>query len=336
MPQNMANYYSANPDLRVAVFAGKGGLGKTTCSAALSAWLAKQGRRVLCFSTDPQASLSDIFEKDIFGKGTQELAPSLYVMEIDADERIAAFQQEVRQKIKDMYGIVELPKEIDEYISAAAAEPAMHESATYDAMAGLLASQEYDFYVFDMPPFGHGIRMISMARILDMWIDKMEETRRKAQEYGETAWQLQQQGAGAGQDEMLMELREIREKLNFFHDILTDSKRTAFYMVIVPEKMAILDTERALDMFRRMDIELTGVIVNQVYPPELLERKDLSQFLRERIQMQQQYMVQIEERLGDYVCAVIPMFDREPKGLNMINKVADIMMNWDGKIVREG
>jgi arsenite-transporting ATPase len=332
MTKTMNELHTTNPELRIAIFAGKGGLGKTTCSAALSAWLAKQDKRPLCFSTDPQASLSDIFEKDIFGKGKQELAEKLYVMEIDADKRIEAFQQEIRQKIKDMYGITELPKEIDEYISAAAAEPAMHESATYDAMASLLASQEYDFYVFDMPPFGHGIRMVSMARILDMWISKMEDTRKKAQEYGQTAYQLQQKGAGAGQDEMLAELHEIREKLGFFQKILTDGKRTAFYMVLIPEKMAILDTIRALEMFKRMDITLTGVIVNQVYPQELLERDDLSQFLRERIEMQQKYLIEIEQKLGNYVCAVIPMFDREPKGLEMINKVAEIMMNWDGNI----
>lgn len=329
----MNDFYSSNPDLRIAVFAGKGGLGKTTCSAALSAWLARQNKRPLCFSTDPQASLSDIFEKDIFGKGTQELDERLFVMEIDADKRIADFQQEIRQKIRDMYGITELPKEIDEYINAAAAEPAMHESATYDAMAGLLASQEYDFYVFDMPPFGHGIRMVSMARILDMWISKMEETRKKAQEYGQTAYQMQKSGAGAGQDEMLAELQEIRGKLGLFQEILTDCDRTAFYMVLVPERMAILDTKRALEMFKQMDITLTGVIVNQVYPRELLERDDLSQFLRQRIEMQQKYLIEIERELGEYVCAVIPMFDREPKGLEMINKVADIMMNWDGQIM---
>jgi len=328
----MKNFFESNPNVRIAVFAGKGGLGKTTCSAALTAWLARQGRRPLCFSTDPQASLSDIFEKDIFGKGTQELAQGLHVLEIDADKRIAAFQEEVRQKIKDLYGIDEIPKEIDEYISAAAAEPAMHESATYDAMAGLLASKEYDLYVFDMPPFGHGIRMVSMARILDLWISKMEETRRKAQEYGDTAYRMEQKTAGAGQDEMLTELQAIREKLGFFHDVLTDSKRTAFYMVLIPEKMAILDTKRALEMFQQMDITLTGVVVNQVYPKDLLKRKDLGDFLRERIVMQQQYLVEIEKELGDYVCAVLPMFDREPKGLEMINKVADIMMNWNGKI----
>jgi len=331
----MRIFYETNPDLRIAVFAGKGGLGKTTCSAALAMWLAKQKQQILCFSTDPQASLSDIFEKDVFGKGSVKLAENLFVMEIDADKRIAAFQEEVRQKIKDMYGIDEIPKEIDEYITAAGAEPAMHESATYDAMAGILSSEEYNFHVFDMPPFGHGIRIVSMARILDIWVEKMEETRRKAQEYGESAWQMQQKTSGAGQDEMLAELQEIRKKLSFFQEMLTDSKRTAFYMVVTPEKMSILDTERALKMFEKMDITLTGVIINQVYPKELLQRKDLGQFLRERIEMQQKYMVEIKEKLGDHVCAVIPMFDREPKGLEMISQVADIMMDWDGKITEK-
>ncbi len=335
MTSKMSDYYSSNQETKIAIFAGKGGLGKTTCSAALSSWLAKEGRETLCFSTDPQASLTDIFEKAIFGKGKQELEKNLYVMEIDADKRIGIFQEEIRQKIRDMYGIDEIPKEIDEYITAAAAEPAMHESATYDAMAGLLASQEFNFYVFDMPPFGHGIRMVSMARILDMWIEKMEETRRMSQEYGDSAYRIQQKGAASGQDEMLSELQEIREKLGFFQNMLTDSKRTAFYMVIVPEKMAILDTKRALDMFAQMDITLTGVIVNQVYPRELLERDDLGDFLRERIENQQKNLVAIEKDLGDYVCAVIPMFDREPKGLEMIAKVGDIMMNWDGKITEE-
>ncbi|MFW9802774.1 MAG: ArsA-related P-loop ATPase, partial [Candidatus Thorarchaeota archaeon] len=88
-------------------------------------------------------------------------------------------------------------------------------------------------------------------------------------------------------------------------------------------------------MFEQMDITLTGVIINQVYPKELLKRDDLSQFLRERIEMQQKYMVEIKEKLGKRVCAVIPMFDREPKGLEMIGKVADVMMNWDGKITED-
>ena len=334
MPLSLKEFFERNPDIKVIVYAGKGGLGKTTCSAATAYWFAKNGKRPLCFSTDPQASLSDIFERDLFGKGVQELIPNLFVVEIDADKRIAEFQEEVRRKIKEMYGLDKIPEEIDEYIRTSAYEPAMHESATYDAMADLVASGQYDPYIFDMPPFGHGVRMISMAQILDAWIEKIEETRRKAAEYAAAAATLRGITAET-EDAVLKDLREIREKLDFFRRILTNPKTCAFFMVLIPEKMAILDTKRALDMFEKLGIKLSGVIVNQVYPPQLLDRPDLSQFLRRRIEMQQRYMKVIKEELGEYVRAVVPMFDREPKGLEMIAKVAERLFEKPGLEVIE-
>src|SRR5207249_12116098 len=100
--QNMGLYLASNPDVKYILFGGKGGLGKTTLSAATAYWLASRGKKVCVFSTDPQASLSDIFEKKIFGHGEVELAANLYAVEIDADQRIAEYQEEIRKKIKDM------------------------------------------------------------------------------------------------------------------------------------------------------------------------------------------------------------------------------------------
>ena len=69
--------FEQNPDRRYIMFGGKGGLGKTTFSAATAYWLAKQGKKVLVFSVDPQASLSDIFQQDIFGKGPVPIMENL-------------------------------------------------------------------------------------------------------------------------------------------------------------------------------------------------------------------------------------------------------------------
>lgn len=330
MVMSLKEFIQKHPKLRVIVYAGKGGLGKTTASAATAYWFAKQKKKVICFSTDPQASLTDIFERDLFGKGEQELQPNLYAVEIDGDKRIAEFQEHVRNQIKEMYKIDELPAEIDEYIKTAASEPAMYESATYDAMAELLSAGKYDLYIFDMPPFGHGVRMISMATILDAWIDKMEEARRKAAELKE-AEAVIRGGEIERRDAILDELRDIRSKLDFFRETLTNPDTTAFFMVLIPEKMAILDTKRALEMFKKLGITLSGVIVNQVYPVSLLEREDLSDFLKNRIKMQQMYMEEIKKELGEYVRAIVPMFDREPKGFKMIAKVAEYLFEkpWE-------
>src|SRR2546428_11744375 len=95
----------------------------------------KRKRNVLCFSTDPQASLSDIFDRDIFGKGLVSVIPNLDVVEIDADRRVADYQGEVKQKNLTMYGPSELPAEIEEYIDSTSAETAMDQAATIDATA---------------------------------------------------------------------------------------------------------------------------------------------------------------------------------------------------------
>src|SRR6266571_195059 len=121
----MADLASIVPTYPYLMFGGKGGLGKTTFSAATGYWLAKQGKRVLIFSVDPQASLSDIFQQDLFGKGPVPIMPNLWAQEIDADRRVREYQDEIRQKILDMYGFDSVPDEIEDYIQAASAEPAM-------------------------------------------------------------------------------------------------------------------------------------------------------------------------------------------------------------------
>src|SRR5512145_3193019 len=127
-----------HPERRYVMFGGGGGVGKTTFSAAAAYWLAKQGFKVLVFSVDPQASLSDIFKRDIFGKGPVEIMPNLYAQEIDADHRIKEYQNEIRQKILDMYGMEQVPEEIENYIQAAAAEPATEESAIFDQVVDIV------------------------------------------------------------------------------------------------------------------------------------------------------------------------------------------------------
>ncbi len=138
------------PSKPYVMFGGKGGLGKTTFSAATAFYLAQQGHRVLVFSVDPQASLSDIFQRDIFGKGPVEIIPNLYAQEIDADSHIKAYQQEIRQKILDMYGFDQVPPEIEDYIQAASAEPAMEESAIFDAVVDVVVRGDYDYYIYDL------------------------------------------------------------------------------------------------------------------------------------------------------------------------------------------
>ncbi|MCU7788579.1 ArsA family ATPase [Pyrobaculum sp. 3827-6] len=320
--KGLSGLLQENPSLRVFIYAGKGGLGKTTLSAATSLKLSSMGKKTLVFSTDPQASLSDVFEQNVFGKGEVKLADNLWVMEIDADKKINEYVASIKKKIIDMYRLDALPKDIEEYIDSAAAEPAMYESAVYDAMVDVVSEGKYDYYVFDMPPFGHGIRMIAIADVLSQWVEKITELRKQAYEYGRVAASLKRQKL-TYEDEILNELEYIRGRIVKFRDIILNTKTTAFMMVMTPERMTIVDTEKALEMFDSLGLKLTGIVLNQVYPPDLAKRPDAPAYIKRRVEEQRKYVAEIVDKFGKYLVAVIPMLNREPKGLEVLRGVAE-------------
>jgi len=324
---SLARIFKEHPNRRYIEFGGKGGLGKTTFSAATAYWLARQGYKVLVFSVDPQASLSDIFEMDIFGKGAVEIIPNLYAQEIDADRRIKEYQEEIRQKIRDMYGIEEIPREIEDYIQAAAAEPAMEESAIFDAVVDIVISGEYDYYIYDLVPLGHALYYLSMASVYDQWIDKITALREEMQEYAEVAAVLQRKKQ-TEEDQILAELQYIKKRINTSSSILTDRERTAFFFVVTPEEMIILDTLRAAKLFARYQVPISGYIVNRVIPPELAEQ-EIPEYLRHRIEMQRRYLKQIDETFGNEVLVRVPEFERDITGLEMISRVADALFGGE-------
>ncbi|HKZ55633.1 MAG TPA: TRC40/GET3/ArsA family transport-energizing ATPase [Anaerolineales bacterium] len=312
-----------NPDRRYLMFGGKGGLGKTTFSAATAYWLAARGQRVLVFSVDPQASLSDIFQRDIFGKGPVMIKENLWAQEIDADSHIKAYQNEIREKILKMYGFETVPDEIEHYIQAASAEPAMEESAIFDAVVDVVVAGDYDYYIYDLVPLGHALYYLSMAKVYDEWINKITKLREDMREYEEMVSRLKRQKE-TEEDAILTELQYIRGRINASARILTDREKTAFFFVVTPEKMIILDTQKAAGMFAQFNVPISGYVVNRVVPRELLDQ-DIPAYLRQRIQMQDQYLGEIQQAFGEDVVAHVPELERDVTGMQMIERLAGIM-----------
>jgi arsenite-transporting ATPase len=305
------------------MFGGKGGLGKTTFSAAAAYYLAKNGKRVLVFSVDPQASLTDIFEKDIFGKGPTEIMPNLYAQEIDADHRVKEYQQEIRQKILDMYGMEEIPEEIESYIQAAAAEPAMEESAIFDQVVDIVVEGGYDYYIYDLVPLGHALYYLSMASVYDAWIGKITGLREQMREYDQVAAAIKREGE-VEEDKILEELLYIKDRINRSSSILTDKKKTAFFFVLTPEEMIIKDTLKAAGLFAKFDVPLSGYIINRVLPAEL-KNQNIPEYLKNRFSMQDHYLKQIESDFKGQILASVPEMERDVTGLAMIEKMAKAM-----------
>jgi len=320
MTTSLRRVFESQPDRRYIMFGGKGGLGKTTLSATSAFWLASQGKRVLLFSVDPQASLSDIFERDIFGRGPVPIMENLWAQEVDADRRIREYQDEIRKKILDMYGFDKVPEEIDNYIAAASAEPAMEESAIFDAVVDIIVQGDYDYYIYDLVPLGHALYYLSMAKVYDEWINKITRLREDMRQYDQVAATMRREETVA-EDQILGELTYIKERINASSRILTDAKRTAFFFVVVPENMIILDTKKAAALFAKFDVPISGYVVNRVLPADLT-RENLPPYLRNRIAMQERYLGEINAGFGNQVLAYVPEMERDITGLPMIERLA--------------
>ncbi len=320
---SLKDVFLQHPERRYIMFGGKGGLGKTTFSAAAAYWLARQGKKVLVFSVDPQASLTDIFEQDIFGKGPVQVMENLWAQEIDADSHIRAYQQEIRQKILDMYGLPAVPEEIEHYIQAASAEPAMEESAIFDAVVDVVMKGEFDYYVYDLVPLGHALYYLSMAKVYDEWINKITKLREEMREYEEMVSRLRREKPSE-QDQILQELLYIKKRINTSAGVLTDKRQTGFFFVVVPEAMVIDDTQKAARMFAQFDVPLAGYVVNRVLPRSLLDQT-IPDYLRRRISMQERHLNDVRSAFGDQVMALVPEMERDVTGLAMIEKMANVM-----------
>src|SRR6266508_4637379 len=311
---SLAAVFREHPERRYVMFGGKGGLGKTTFSAATAFWLAQRGHKVMVFSVDPQASLSDIFQRDIFGQGPVKIMDNLWAQEIDADKHIAEYQDEIRQKILD---------EIEDYIQAASAEPAMEESAIFDAVVDIVVGGEYDYYIYDLVPLGHALYYLSMAKVYDEWITKITHLREEMRDYEEIVAKIRREGE-VDEDKILSELQYIRGRINAASRILVDREKTAFFFVVIPEEMVLADTRQAVEMFAHFDVPIAGYVVNRVLPEELLT-EGAPTFLSNRIRMQRRYLDQIDSTLGEQILARIPELERDVTGLDMIERTAKML-----------
>jgi arsenite-transporting ATPase len=222
-----------------------------------------------------------------------------------------------------MYGFDSVPDEIEQYIQAASAEPAMEESAIFDAVVDIVVESNYDYYIYDLVPLGHALYYLSMAKVYDEWINKITKLREEMREYEEMVSRLKREKE-TEEDAILNELQYIRGRINASSQILTDKEKTAFFFVVIPEEMILIDTRKAAELFAKFDVPISGYVVNRVVPRELL-KENIPLYLKNRIEMQDKYLAQIDDFFGAQVAARVPELERDVTGLDMIRKLSEIM-----------
>jgi arsenite-transporting ATPase len=306
-----------HPEMKYLFFGGKGGVGKTVMAGAAALWIAHQGKRTLLASTNPVHSLSSLLDQDVFGAPTPvEGAPNLEAYEIDTKETIEKSKVELTQKIQWFLKYADIKTKADEFVESATMNPAFEESAMFENMIDLMFEDRYDAYVFDTAPTANARRLLGMSSVYSMWVNKMVQSREEARSLRE----LLSYSKKKEQDPLMEYLLNLRTRMARAKELLTDTERTAFFFVTLPEALPIAVIKRFINWFQDFGIPIGGVVVNLLIDKSAVA-EDAPDFVLNRIAMQDTYMEEIWRSFPD-VRAIVPLFEKEVRGVEMLERTA--------------
>jgi arsenite-transporting ATPase len=313
-------FLAEHPHLKYSFFGGKGGVGKTVLAGATALWFAQQGKHTLLASTNPVHSLTSLLDQDVFGKPTQVTgAPNLMAYEIDTRDTIERSKQEIREKISWFLKFADIKTKADEFVESATMNPAFEESAMFENMIDLMFDDEYEVYVFDTAPTANARRLLGMSSVYSMWVNKMVKSREEAKSLREMLSYSRKKEA---KDPLMDYLLNFRERMHHAKELLTDPELTAFFFVTLPEALPIAVITRFINWFNEFGIPVGGVVVNMLIDEESVA-EDAPDFVKNRVAMQSEYMGQIWKTFDGGVRALVPLFETEVRGVDMLKRTAD-------------
>jgi len=296
--------------LKLIIFGGKGGVGKTSCATA-TAMALSENFKTLLISTDPAHSVSDCLEQHIGYKVKQVSGvENLSAIEVVADEALAEFKNEHQGELKKLLETTtNLDNEdINEMLSLSI--PGIDEVMSFKTIIDFIEEGEYEKYVVDTAPTGHALRLISSPKLLDEWIKVAAKMRWKYR------YMITSFSGTYKQDEVDALLFSLKKTVKRIENLLRDKTRCEFIPVSIPEAMAIMETGRLLADLGKSEIIPRQIIVNNIMISEDCD------FCKRRKASQMPYLKEINETFGHLNKVEIPMFAEEIKGLEALNKLS--------------
>jgi arsenite-transporting ATPase len=318
--RSMQAFLREHPKVKYTFFGGKGGVGKTVLAGSTALGLAKQGKNTLLASTNPVHSLSGMLDQDVFGSPTPvDGVPNLIAYEIDTHDTIERSKNEIREKISWFLKYADIKTKADDFVESATMNPAFEESAMFENMIDLMFEDEYEVYVFDTAPTANARRLLGMSSVYSMWVNKMVKSREEAKSLREL---LSYSKSKEEKDPLMEYLLNFRERMQHAKELLTDPELTSFFFVTLPEALPIAVITRFINWFEEFGIPVGGVVVNMLIDMKSVP-VDAPDFVKNRVAMQREYMQQIWDTFDGEVRAIVPLFETEICGVEMLERTAD-------------
>jgi arsenite-transporting ATPase len=247
--------------LRILLFTGKGGVGKTTVAAATALRCADRGLRTLVLSTDPAHSLADSYDT-FLGSSPTAVGDNLHGLQLDATERLEETWADVQSYIMQVLDWVGVEAIEAEELSVIPGLDEVFSLADIKTHAG---SGAYDVIVVDCAPTAETIRFLSLPDILNWYMGRIFPIERRLAKVMRPVVS-RVTSLPVANDDVFAAIRRFYDRLDGVRELLTDGKTTSVRLVVNPEKMVIAEARRTATYLALFGYHVDAVVANRLLP----------------------------------------------------------------------
>lgn len=299
--------------MRILLYTGKGGVGKTSLSAATALHCAERGLRTIVLSTDPAHSLGDSFDMAL-GSEPLAIGPNLWGQEIDLLHQMDRHWGTVQDYISALFAW----RGMDDLVAEETAVlPGMEELASLMQITYLAESGDYDVIVVDCAPTGATLQLLALPDLARWYLDRIFPWEKKVLKAAAPVIR-RMTDMPMPTDALYDSAEDLLRQLERISRLLTDPQLTSVRLVLNPEKMVIKEAQRAYTYLNLYGYATDAVFCNRMIPAGVTDA-----YFTAWKEAQARYLVMVEEAFDPLPVMSIPLFDQEVVGLDMLRRMAE-------------
>lgn len=298
--------------MRVIIYTGKGGVGKTSVAAATGVKLASQGINTLVISTDLAHSLSDSFNMELGYKVTQ-ISQNLAGLELNPQTQLEEKWDSIYNYMVDFFKVMGLK---DVFAEELTMFPGLEELFSLLEIYDQYKSGNYQAIILDFPPTASTIRLLSFFDVVGWYMDRFFKLERKSVKILKT-FTNSLMDIPLPEDDVFAAFKEIYQKMVETRKILTDKKITSVRLVMNPEQMVINESQRAYTYLNLYDFNVDAAIINKLLPDSIE-----GNFYQKAYDRQQEKLKSIRNIFSSLEIFPVHLLSEELKGINNLNKIS--------------
>jgi len=299
--------------VRIILYTGKGGVGKTSVAAATATRCADLGYKTIVVSTDAAHSLADSFDLPLGPEPTQ-IDDNLWGQEIDVLYQMGKYWGNVQRYVTTVLEWRGLDDIIAEEMTVF---PGMEEIASLLQIVHLHDDCDYEVIIVDCAPTGATLQLLAMPDIARWYLEKIFPIEKKTIQLTRPILRAVID-LPIPDDELFDAVEELILELDRVKTLLTDPQKSSVRLVLNPEKMVIKEAQRAFTYLNLYGYVTDAVISNRLMPSQVQDS-----YFASWKEIHEKYSQMIEEAFSPLPILKVPLFDQEVMGLDMLRRMAE-------------